>query len=202
MLQDGKIKKAVEHIWEYYKVPLFGLLAILFIIWALDIPSLLTKPAATWNVYEVNSTSSSEQVEQRLEDYQGLQAGQGIAFEVFFDDSITFSLRDPGLTGFDQMAKFTALIAAKEIDILIGDFAVVEHYGSRGGFVDLAELIHEGTLAEWKENLVYLEDASGGKKALAIRLPLAEEKLAAIPLHSENKEISVDFLKYIQMNQE
>lgn len=200
--------KRIEHIWEYYKVLVIGIIGGIILLLMLDIPSLIAKPETIWGSYYVNSTLTSDEAQNIVEDFQkDFLQDKDEKHEYIFDTNLTFSIEQTAAGDFDQMAKFTALIAAKELDFIIAEEPILEHYASLGGFIQLDFLLSEEEKEKWEEDFIYLAGEDGIERAYALDLTHTilnsgsnyngEKILGSIPLNSEEAEITQQYIQYL-----
>lgn len=212
MEKKQKIKNTVAYYWEYYKVPMIGVVILVVLLFLLDIPSLLNKPETKWNGYFIKSGMQQAQADQWMDDFQkNFMQDLDEKHEYRLDTSLTFAVEEDSIQGFDQMSKFTALIAGHEIDFVVAEEDTIRHYAELGGFVDLEELLPEDQKEYWQSAFKEYVSETGGLGAYAVDLAdtfltvnqAEDEKryVGAIPLNSERKEMTIQFLQYLEEEQ-
>ncbi|MDE1549328.1 hypothetical protein [Jeotgalibaca caeni] len=197
------VKNRLAHIWENYKGFIVGSVLAISMLWMLDIPSLFDQPDTRWNVYDINSHLSDQEAETLISDFKKAvePAIQGNSTELHLETNLSFSLEESDLSSLDQMARFTALIAGKEIDAIVSDRDVISHYGALDGFADLEEVLSNEEYKTWEQQLVFMEDKEGEEQAMAVDISgteyFSEEAFLAVPVKSDKKEMTVQFIRFI-----
>lgn len=189
------MKERIEHIWEYYRFQI--LLSILFVVLvATVVPPLFDRPISSWRAFYINSEISSEEAQELADDFKlnvlGIETDE---HEIDIDTSMRFTTTDATSIAISQMARFTAFIAGKEVDLVVSDEGIIEHYGKLGGFVHLDDLLTEEQLSEWKDRIYYVTEDEGEEEPVAIEV--SEGIYAAVPLNSEKTRVSAQFIDYL-----
>lgn len=201
-------KDRLWYIKEYYK---FHILAFIIIIWLIAVLG-RTFYAGTFNsVFScmiINDSSNGESdisyIEEGFSDYLSLGRKETISIESglsisFGDDASEFS--------YASMAKLAARVADNDLDTLITDSPVIEHFAASGGLYDLEKLLPADLLAVLKDRLFYSVNETGEPYACGIYLdstPLCEKTglkfdspLLGIIVNSNNTDNSIKFLRYL-----
>lgn len=194
------MKERIEHISEYYRFQI--LLSILFVVLvATVVPPLFDRPISSWRAFYINSEISSEEAQELADDFKlnvlGIETDE---HEIDIDTSMRFTTTDATSIAISQMARFTAFIAGKEVDLVVSDEGIIEHYGKLGGFVHLDDLLTEEQLSEWKDRIYYVKEDEGEEEPVAIEV--SEGIYAAVPLNSEKTLVSAQFIDYLIEGQE
>ncbi len=195
------------YIWAYYKFHMLGVLIAIGVIWGIG-TAMYQKSfdTALYCVY-LNNRSETEldtaPLEQDFAEYLGLGAKELISTESTYisygEDATEFS--------YASMAKITALVAAKELDIIIGDRENTEHYASMNGLSDLTEELPPETLDLVREHLIYAVGSDGTEYACGISLAgtwFAEEShlaqdppILSLISNSTHKDTVIALIHYI-----
>lgn len=163
-------KDRIWYIWSYYKFHIIG--AIVAVVLAANIGAAFyrsTFDTALHCIY-LNSRSETEvntaPLEQDFAGYLKLGKKELVSTEISY---ISFEEETTDYS-YAAMAKITALVAAHDLDILIGDGEGTEHYASLDGFMDLEEALPPDLLLLVQDRLYYAPDSSGEPYACAIDL--------------------------------
>src|SRR5699024_6442805 len=166
-------------------------------------------PDTVWSAFYLNSPMTDAESQKLVEDFQKNYLSDE-NHQYIFDANIAFSINQPTQADHDQMAKFTALVAAKELDFMIADRTTIEHYVSLGGFHDLDVFLSIEEKEKWNEHLVDLEGADGIERIYGLDItdmivpfqnePNHHKVIASIPINSENEEITRQFIEYLYLN--
>ena len=146
-LSKMNFKEKMAYIWEYYKAVIFGIIAVIFIIGTIV------------NIHE--NAKYYDLVSIAVVDYAGLQdvspieedikeaLGTGDKYEkVSIDTSYSFG-EDLSGADYNTLMKFTAVIAAQSMDVLICSQAVYDNYSRDDYFLDLSTLFDEATCEKY-----------------------------------------------------
>lgn len=185
----------ISYLWRYYKVPI-SLLLFLFVIFFSILSNYQSKTDDIWSAYLINANISDKEIEYLQDKLDGvLKDEQNKEVDLFFDTSINFSVAETNQESFDQMARFTTLVAGKEIDFIITDTATASHYGFLDGFLNLENwLLTEEINVD--EELVYrLETNKEEVIPIGIRLP--NDLVALIPKNSSQTPLSLLFMNVL-----
>lgn len=206
-LRSMSKKDRLWYIWAYYKFHFLAILVAIGVLWGIG-GAMYQKSfdTALYCVY-LNSRSETElntaPLEQGFSEYLGLGPKEQITTESTFvsygEEATEFS--------YASMAKITALVAAKELDIIIGDQETMEHYASMGGLCDLEAELPEDALKLVRGHLIDSAGPDGFNHAYGISLSgtwfADESHLAQTPpilmliSNSTHKDAVVSLLHYI-----
>lgn len=183
-LSEMSLSDKIWYIWEYYKFHIIGIFLVILVI-SVVITS-VRNASIDPGIYCViiNNRSSQELdtsvLEQDFCEHMGFGEKQPVYAESMFisygDEATEYS--------YASMAKLSALIASKDLDVIISDRENIDHYTSMDGFVDLEQFLPQDVLLAAKDRLIYTKDSSGRSVAssidisgtwLAERMHLAEE---------------------------
>ena len=158
------------YIWTYYKFHIIGV--IVAVAMAVSIGNVMYHNSFKTELYCMFLNNRSDQelntapLEQEFAAYLQLHEKQKIVTESNFisfgDEATEFS--------YATMAKISALLAANELDLIIGDEESLDHYASLGGFLDLETGLSPDTLALVQDRLYYANGEDGVSHACAIDL--------------------------------
>lgn len=200
-------KDRLWYIWAYYKFHIASVFVVIGIIWAIGSAMYQkTFETAFYCVY-LNNRSETEldtsPLEQGFREYMGFGEKQLINTESTYisygEEASEFS--------YASMAKISALVAARELDIMIGDQENMKHYASMDGMTDLEAGLPADTLALIRDRLIYSPGADGSERAYGVSLEgtwFAEEShlaqdppILGILSNSTHKDTVIAFLHYI-----
>lgn len=161
-------KDRAWYIWAYYKVHI-----------ALTIAALLILQVAATSLYRstfhtalycmiINSQSQEEinlaPIQEDFAQYLGLSKKELINAESNF---ITYGDNASELS-YATMAKVSALVFSKDLDIIIGDTATIQHFASLDGYMDLEKDLPSELLSLVQDRLYYASREDGSEYACAI----------------------------------
>lgn len=136
-LKGMGLKGKLEYLWAYYKFVLVILVVLIFVITAACEMIENSKHHTILNV-TVTGASLMEDGEKIGEELQE-QFGTGDKYDdVTFDYSYTMS--DIESADYNLVMKFTAVVAAQQMDVLITNQSIYEHYAEQDMFLDISTL--------------------------------------------------------------
>lgn len=204
----------IGYIWDYYKPLMVAILAVILVISIgvsiyrnMQINHLL-------NVYFVNCNSAEVDAQEITDDFAAYLGGIGAKDEILIDTSTVLDAEDTSQYSMASQMKFTAVVAAGDVDVAIFDAEQYEKYRDGYGLEDLSKVLSEEQLSKWQDSIVYGKDEETGKEipvALKVQdAPLitkynaynGEEAYAAVLVNSEHTDMSAEFLDYLMEDSE
>lgn len=163
-------KDKLWYIWTYYKLHIFGV--TLAVLMASAVGNVIYSNSFKTELHCMFLNNRSEHelntapLEQDFAAYLKLGKKQKVTTESTFisfgEEATEFS--------YASMAKISALLAAKELDIIIGDTESLNHYASMGGFLNLEASLSPDVLSLVQDRLYYTDGEDGSSRAYAIDL--------------------------------
>lgn len=211
--EQAKLKKMsfrdkLWYIWEYYKIHMLIGCVILFFLYALG--TIFYQKSFTTQLFFIvmNDRSGSEA------DYEGLanefktRMGYGKKDKVEVDSSLYISFEEStSQLDYASLAKVTAIVASKDLDVLISDFPAVEHYASNGAFLNLEEVLPADLWDMVKDDVYMAKDENGNSFPAAISLDDSyfhektgtqmEEAYFSLINNSTRTDTAFEFLRYL-----
>lgn len=196
-LSKMNFKEKMAYIWEYYKAVIFGIIAVIFIIGTIV------------NIHE--NAKYYDLVSIAVVDYAGLQdvspieedikeaLGTGDKYEkVSIDTSYSFgeNMED---ADYNTLMKFTAVIAAQSMDVLICSKAVYDNYSKDDYFLDLSTLFDEATCEKYgiQAGDTCL-DISKLKKYQDMGLTYYEPCYLTVVVNAKNTDNAAKLIEYLE----
>lgn len=139
-LSQMKWSGKLEYIWTYYKPVIFGIIAVIGLIF---IVRNQIENAKYYNILSIGvaNTSNMDSLEPLEEELLERFGNSDDKYQqVGIDTSYSFGT-DMENADYNTIMKFAAVTAAKELDLLICNEDVYEHYEEQGYFMDLTELL-------------------------------------------------------------
>lgn len=179
-LRNMSWQDRIWYIWEYYK---FHFLALLLVIGLISVvaTSLYRRTFTTRLSFAiVNDRSGGMSHTDTLEEELRSLLGCGPKDVIEFNEGLyaTFDDSNASQYAYASIMKLTALAASGDLDILITDLPVLEHYNQTQAFQDLSRLLPSGLYERAEESLLFLPDAQGNPVPVA--LSLANTSLPAL----------------------
>lgn len=200
-------KDRIWYIWEYYKFHMVGVVIALTLVWVVGTSMYRGSFDTVFYCMYLNSRSETElnmaPLEQGFAQHLDTSSKELIAAESSFisygNDATEFS--------YATMAKISALVASKDLDVIIGDMDTLKHYASLEGFSDYEAELPADLLTMVQDHLIYAPGEDGVERAYGISLAgttfAAESNLAQDPPvlgfinNSTHKENQLAFLRYV-----
>lgn len=201
------IGEKIEHIWEYYKLVIIGIVAAVAIIIYAIVEAVTPEPDVVINAVLVNANSFDIQEDtfQRYleENNYDLESETINVNTTMYLDSTNGS--QVSATSYQTLV---AMVMVGEIDLLIGDEGVIDMLGTGQGLLEVEDILPEEMFQKYKDRLYTVEDLETGETYVCgIWLPeenslkqdgyYAGEVLAAIPYTAENTDTAKDVLLYL-----
>ena len=139
------------YIWDYYKPLMAAILAVILVISIgvsiyrnMQINHLL-------NVYFVNCNSTELDAQAITDDFAEYIGGIGAKDEILLDTSTILDAEDTSQYSMASQMKFTAVVAAGDVDVAIFDSEQYEKYRDGYGLEDLSKVLSEEQLSKWED---------------------------------------------------
>ena len=169
-LKNMSRKDRIWYIWTYYKLHMLAAVIVGILIYTVASSVYRSTFTTALHCICINSRSESEvdftPLEQDFAVWLGLGKKDLISAETAFisygDNATDYS--------YANMAKISALAAARDLDILIADTESIDHYASFGGQFDLEEILPADLLSLVQDRLYYTTGEDGTAHAYAIDL--------------------------------
>lgn len=176
-LKSMNFKDKCWYIWTYYKFHILGcIVAILFLV---GVGNAMYRSTFHTSLYCMFINQRSEEGVNMLPLEQDFAAHMNLGKKQPIVTESCFISLDESATDFSyaSMAKISALLAAKDLDIIIADEAIINHYASLGGFLDLETGLSPDVLSLVKDHLYKTTGDDGALCSYAIdisKTPFAE----------------------------
>lgn len=194
------------HIWDYYKLPLISILLfglLLFYVGDMIYQSRIEIVLQGFFTNDDFNLFDAKVLDEEFSDYIDLEKDRRIVF----DDSlyIDFDSSDEYIAS--SQGKIVAYLAAKELDFIVTNKEIANHYITQISFYDMTELLPEELYVKLSDKFYYQDGADGVKRAYGIDLSLSrfmkdaqfdnlEPYYLIIPTAIPHKEMLFAFLEY------
>lgn len=196
------------YIWEYYKLHIAGVLLLICLLGvvcnSLYRQSFTTRLSFCVINDETGDASSFDQLEAGLK--KALNCGKKDLIEInaglyaSYGDSVSqFS--------YATIAKISAMVAGKDLDVMIADKATIDHYGEIQAFADLRQLLPPELYRTVEEDVYSLPGEDGSPRPVALSLEhtafhqetgvTMEPAYLAVLSNSERTEAAVRMIRYL-----
>ncbi len=165
-------KDRAWYIWEYYKFHILALILAAAALWTLG--SMLYRQTFTTRLSiaivndQAGGASSTAGLEANLR--QALGFGKKDLIEI--NEGLSARFGQEGMSQFEyaSLAKISALVASKSLDVFIGDQEAVDHYGTVNAFQDLEAYLPPEIYSLAEDSIYSTEDEQGILKPVALSL--------------------------------
>lgn len=207
-LQNMPFKDKVWYIWEYYKFWIIGIICTVGIVISVGTTMYSNRfDTALYCVVINNRTTEAgnqDQVLEEIKEYLNLSDVR----EIVYDSSMFISYGDnTNELGYATMAKISALVASRDLDIMIGDKDSIDNYAKLGGMTNLEEILPADLYEKLKDRIYYTVNEEGVSQPCAVSLEdtkfasdmnlVMEPPLISLFSNSEHTENCIALLHYI-----
>lgn len=156
------------YIWEYYKFHIAGVfLAILAVcVVVTSVRNMSIHPGLYCIV--INNRSAQEMDTSILEEDFHEHMDFGKKQPVYVESMYISYGNDASELSYASMAKVSALVATRDLDIIISDQENADHYASLDGLADLQQLLPPDILSAVKDRLLYAYNGEGQSMASSL----------------------------------
>lgn len=167
-LKDMSFRDKLWYIWEYYKIPIIGVIVAAALISSISSAIYNNRFETGLSCVILNSTPTSQDdlvsqyFDQDFRQYAGIP--DDVKIEVDHSMSLTFDDASMNEFTYAELAKLTAMISGRELDVMIGNQDVTDHYGTMGGFADLKELLPPDVYEKVKDRIHMVTNQETGEE--------------------------------------
>lgn len=202
------IGEKLEHIWEYYKLVILGIVAAVALIIYVIVKAVTPEPDVVMNAVLVNANSFDVQEENCFQRYLKENNYDLESETINVNASMYLDSTNDAQTSAVSYQVLVAMTMVGEIDLLIGDEGVINMMGSGHGLYEVEDILPAEIFEKYKEQFYTVEDSETGETYVCgIWLPEGNalkqdgyyvgEVLAAIPYTAENMDAAKDVLLYL-----
>lgn len=113
----------------------------------------------------------------------------------------------PPSTGYATLAKISALVASKSLDVVIGDQSAIDHYETVSAYQNLEELLPPELYERVKDHIYRAKDGEGNLTPVALSLEdtalgektgiIMDPPYLAVIQGSPHKEAALQMIEYL-----
>lgn len=161
-------KDKVWYIWEYYKIHIFALIGMCFVIYLIgDI--LYHKTFTSQLSYVIINNFSQDYTLEEFNEAFKTYMGYGKKDLIEADGSLMIRYGDRiSEIEYGNMAKVSALVASQDLDIIIGDQLNIDHYTQLDGFLNLEEVLPKDLWQKVQPLIYYGKNEAGEEIPCAV----------------------------------
>ncbi len=202
------LKQKLEHIWEYYKLAIFGIAGGIALIIYIIYKAVTPDPEAALNVTLVNANGYQVVEEDTFIRYLKEQGYDTTLETAYVNTSLTLDGERGGQATATSMQVLSAMVMVGEIDLLVGDEYTLQVVGSGGGLMPMDELLTPEQMEQYADRLYAVENPDTGEQQVCgIRLGennllvqdgyYFTEVLASVPYTAVHTELAADMITYL-----
>lgn len=170
--KDMNFKKKAEHIWEYYKLHIFGTIGIILVICFLINNYILNPQKGIYSgVAFVGTFVSDNKIEYLHDTISSELVPENENLEVRFNTF--YEMESDIMIGIELGKKFETMIMSKEIDVIIASEADFKSLVYQGYIIDLNENFDNTFIKNYKNpnDILYSDNAQDkSQKPYGVRL--------------------------------
>lgn len=155
-LKDAPLKDKIAYYKEYYLKATLAILAAAIFIGYIAYTMITAPDDTAFAAYFFNNTgdSSSTELLDSFVDYAGIDTKK---HDAYIDASMHYGDAADNMTGYGyvDLEKSMAVIAAKELDVLVGDQSAFDYYCKSEVFSDIITVLPDDLMEQFKDKLYY-----------------------------------------------
>lgn len=165
-LKAMSFKNKAWYIWEYYKIPIIGVVIGVSLCISIGMAMHQNRFDTALSCVIVNARPAGET--DSVESWFNQDFGTFISLSpdarISVDYSMSFNFEEDSMseTTYAYVAKLTAMVSSRELDVMIADKAIIDHFGGMGGYGDLRELLPPGLYEQIKDRAYTVTDQESG----------------------------------------
>ena len=211
-LKNMSAKDKFWYIWEYYKIPIIIVIVAVALISSIGSAVYNNRFETALSCVILNSSPAGEA--DSVDDYfnqgfrQFINLKEDVKIDVDYSMSPTFDESSMNEFTYAQLAKITAMISSKGLDVMIGKPDTMDHFGEMGGFVDLKELLPADLYDKMKENLYFITNQETGEKIACGLLIggtdfsgktglIIDDPVLAVMSNSTHTDTALELIRYV-----
>lgn len=155
-LKDAPLKDKIAYYKEYYLKATLAILAAAIFIGYIAYTMITAPDDTAFAAYFFNNTgdSSSTELLDSFVEYAGIDTKK---HDAYIDASMHYGDAADTMTGYSyvDLEKSMAVIAAKELDVLVGDQSTFDYYCKSEVFSDITTVLPDDLMEQFKDKLYY-----------------------------------------------
>lgn len=169
-LKNMTPKDKIWYIWEYYKIHIFVLIGLFFVLYLIGDIFYNKTFTSQLSYVIINNFSQDYALEEFNEEFKTYM-GYGKKDLIESDGSLTIRYGDRiSELEYGNMAKISALVAGQDLDLMVCDQLNIDHYAQLDGFLNLKEALPEDLWQKVEPQIYYGKNEAGEDIPCAIDL--------------------------------
>ena len=211
-LKEMSFKDKFWYIWEYYKFPIIGVIIAVFLVGSIGGAMYNNRFDTALSCAVLNSRYDSDALTVDQYFNEGFRAFIGLdentKIDVDYSMSPTFDESAMNEYSYAELAKLTAMISSKGLDVMIGRPDVIDHYGEMDGFLNLEEALPPDLYEQVKDYLYPVTNAETGQESFCgLRLEdtsfgektglILDNPVLTVMSNSPHTDTAIQLIRYI-----
>ena len=211
-LKEMSFKDKIWYIWEYYKFPIIGVIIAVFLVGSIGSAMYNNRFDTALSCAVLNSRYDSDALTVDQYFNEGFRAFIGLdentKIDVDYSMSPTFDESAMNEYSYAELAKLTAMISSKGLDVMIGRPDVIDHYGEMDGFLNLEEALPPDLYEQVKDYLYPVTNAETGQESFCgLRLEdtsfgektglILDNPVLTVMSNSPHTDTAIQLIRYI-----
>ena len=166
-LKEMSFQDKIWYIWEYYKFHIAAVFGLIFLIGVVVTGIYNSTKETMLYCAVINNYSGDLNTEAFTVDFHDAM-GYGKKQNVFVENLYATYGETISELGMATLAKLSALVASKELDIMIADQQNIDHFEEMDGFCNLEEVLPSRLWDTVKDRIYYGTSSDGTKIPVAV----------------------------------
>ena len=211
-LKEMSFRDKFWYIWEYYKFPIIGVIIAVFLVGSIGSAMYNNRFDTALSCAVLNSRYDSDALTVDQYFNEGFRAFIGLdentKIDVDYSMSPTFDESAMNEYSYAELAKLTAMISSKGLDVMIGRPDVIDHYGEMDGFLNLEEALPPDLYEQVKDYLYPVTNAETGQESFCgLRLEdtsfgektglILDNPVLTVMSNSPHTDTAIQLIRYI-----
>ena len=211
-LKEMSFKDKFWYIWEYYKFPIIGVIIAVFLVGSIGSAMYNNRFYTALSCAVLNSRYDSDALTVDQYFNEGFRAFIGLdentKIDVDYSMSPAFDESAMNEYSYAELAKLTAMISSKGLDVMIGRPDVIDHYGEMDGFLNLEEALPPDLYEQVKDYLYPVTNAETGQESFCgLRLEdtsfgektglILDNPVLTVMSNSPHTDTAIQLIRYI-----
>ena len=211
-LKEMSFKDKFWYIWEYYKFPIIGVIIAVFLVGSIGSAMYNNRFDTALSCAVLNSRYDSDALTVDQYFNEGFRAFIGLdentKIDVDYSMAPTFDESAMNEYSYAELAKLTAMISSKGLDVMIGRPDVIDHYGEMDGFLNLEEALPPDLYEQVKDYLYPVTNAETGQESFCgLRLEdtsfgektglILDNPVLTVMSNSPHTDTAIQLIRYI-----
>lgn len=197
------------YVWEYYKFHMLALVLAACALWVVGTMVYRQGFTTRLSMIIINDRSGGMSSTDRLEEglRKALLCGKKDLIEINGGMSVNFDENTASQMDYAGLVKITTLVASNSLDVVIGDQAVMDHYGGLDAFQNLKDYLPPELYRKAADQVYSAKDSQGVLQPVAVSLAhtafanetgvVMKPPYLAVISNAPHKEAALSMIEYL-----